>query len=165
MKYAPIDNKLFTQNRANLTKLLQPKSLAVLNANDIMPTNADGTMTFRQNNDLFYLSGIDQEETILLLFPDFPDEDYRELLFVRETSEDIAIWEGHKYTKEEATQTSGIPKVLWLSQFERVFNTLMAEAEHVFLNTNEHIRADVAVQTRDARFISSCQQRLPVAPL
>ncbi len=162
MKYAPIDNKLFTQNRANLTKLLQPKSLAVLNANDIMPTNADGTMTFRQNNDLFYLSGIDQEETILLLFPDFPDEDYRELLFVRETSEDIAIWEGHKYTKEEATQTSGIPKVLWLSQFERVFNTLMAEAEHVFLNTNEHIRADVAVQTRDARFVSSCQQRYPL---
>lgn len=162
MKYASINNQLFIQNRANLVKHLKPKSLAVLNSNDIMPTNADGTMSFRQNSDIFYLSGIDQEESILLLFPDFPDEDYREILFVRETNEEIAIWEGHKYTKEEATETSGIRQVMWLSQFSRVFNTLMAEADQVYMNTNEHIRADIAVQTRDARFIKECQERYPL---
>ena len=127
-----------------------------------MPTNADGTMKFVQNSDLFYLSGIDQEESILVLCPDFPDENFREILFVRETNKEIAIWEGHKYTKEEATQTSGIEKVMWTSQFEKTFFTLMAQAEHVYLNTNEHIRASVSVQTRDARFVEWCRINYPL---
>ncbi|MEM6841394.1 MAG: aminopeptidase P N-terminal domain-containing protein [Bacteroidota bacterium] len=162
MKYAPIASELFIENRRRLTEKLKPNSLVVLNSNDIMPTNADGTMKFIQNSDLFYLSCIDQEESILVLFPDFPDENFREILFVRETNEEIAIWEGHKYTKEEATQTSGVEKVMWTSQFEKTFFTLMAQAEHVYLNTNEHIRASVSVQTRDARFVEWCQTNYPL---
>ena len=162
MRHKPIDPNLFVTNRQNLTKLLKAKSLAVLNSNDIMPTNADGTMRLVQNSDLFYLTGIDQEETVLVLFPDFPNEEYREILFVKETSELIEIWEGHKYTKEEATAASGIANVHWLSEFDGILNTLMAEAEHVYLNTNEHIRASVRVETRDARFIAYCQQHYPL---
>jgi len=158
MKYEEIGNELFTLNRSNLKNLLKPGSLAVLNSNDIMPTNADGTMPFRQNNDLLFLSGIDQEESILLLFPNFYDPKYREILFLKETNEHIAIWEGHKYTKEEAIETSGVSTVMWLTEFEGVFNTLMAEAEFVYLNTNEHIRAASKVETRDARFMKWCQK-------
>lgn len=162
MKYLPIDNALFIQNRKKFAELLEPKSLAVFNSNDIMPTNADGTMPFKQNSDLFYLSGIDQEESILLLFPDFPEEKHKEVLFLKETNEMIAIWEGHKYTKEEAFETSGIKTVYWLSQFEQVFNSLMAKAESVYLNSNEHLRATVEVQTRDARFVKWCQENYPL---
>ncbi len=141
---------------------MKATSLAVFNSNDIMPTNADGTMVFRQNNDLLSLSGIDQEESILVLFPDFYDSNYREILFLKETNENIAIWEGHKLTKEEARAISGVSTVLWLTQFEGVFNTLMAEAENVYLNTNEHIRAVVEVQTRDRRFIDWCINKYPL---
>jgi len=162
MKYTPLPQRLYVSNRKRFTDLLKPGSLAVFNANDIMPTNADGTMPFRQNNDLFYLSGIDQEETILLLFPEFPDPRFRQILFLRETNEQIAIWEGHKFTKEEARELSGIQTVMWLSEFERTFNTLMAEAQHVYLNTNEHIRAIVEVETRDARFSKWCRENYPV---
>lgn len=162
MKYLPIGKDLFIHNRQNFIKHLKPKSIAVLNANDIMPTNADGAMGFIQNSDLYYLSGIDQEETILVLFPDFPDEEYREILFLRETNAEIEIWEGHKYTQEEAGEASGIKKIFWLSQFNKILNSLMAEAEHVYLNTNEHIRAEVRVETRDARFIKYCQQHYPL---
>jgi len=171
MKYAPIGKELFVQNREKFTQLLKPKSLAVFNANDIMPTNADGSMAFRQNNDLFYLSGIDQEESILLIFPDTQEAKHREILFLRETNEHIAIWEGHKFTKEEAREISGIQTIYWLSQFHTVFSTLMAECEYVYLNTNEHTRATIEVETRDARFIRFCQQKFPlhryerVAPL
>ena len=157
MKYLPIDKTLFELNRSNFVKHLKPNSIAVFNSNDIMPTNADGTMNFRQNNDLLYLSGIDQEESILVVFPDFYDEKFREILFLKETNEHIAIWEGHKYTKGEATAASGVKTIFWLSEFESVFNTLMAEAQNVYLNTNEHIRADVKVETRDARFIKWCK--------
>mgnify|MGYP001313166155 CR=1 FL=1 len=131
-------------------------SVAVLNSNDIMPTNADGTMRFRQNNDLFYLSGIDQEESILLIAPDCPNPSMREVLFLRETNEHIAIWEGHKYTKEEAQEASGIENIQWLANFDQVFNTVMALSERIYLNTNEHLRAGVVVETRDARFIKTC---------
>ena len=162
MKYLPIGKELFEYNREKLIKNLKPNSIAVFNANDIMPTNADGTMSFRQNNDLFYLSGIDQEETILVIYPDFKEEKFKEILFLRETNEQIAIWEGHKYTKEEAYETSGIKTVMWLSDFEQTFNTLMAEAEHVYLNTNEHLRAVVEVETRDARFIKWCKDKYPL---
>jgi Xaa-Pro aminopeptidase len=162
MKYHPIDQRLFVENRQRLLAKLKPNSLAVFHSNDIMPTNADGTMRFRQNNDLFYLSGIDQEESILVLFPDAHDPKHRELLFVRETNEHIAVWEGHKYTKEEATQTSGIATVYWTHQFERTLQLLMAECESVYLNTNEHTRATVEVETRDARFIKWCREWYPL---
>ncbi|HLG03411.1 MAG TPA: aminopeptidase P N-terminal domain-containing protein [Bacteroidia bacterium] len=157
MRYAPVDNSLFIENRKHFTKKLLPKSIAVFNANDIMPTNADGTMKFRQNNDLFYLCGVDQEETILLIFPDAPDE-HKEVLFVRETSELLAVWEGEKLSKEQATKVSGIAKVYWTHQFNQVFFSLVVEAENIYINTNEHVRSVIEVDTRDARFIQWCKK-------
>ena len=161
MRYSPPSKNLYTQNRQNFLTQLKPGSIAVFNSNDQMPTGADGMMPFRQNNDLLYLSGIDQEETILLIYPDFHHESQREILFIKETSDLIAIWEGHKFTKEEASELSGIKEVYWTSQFQQVFNTLMAEAENVYLNTNEHIRAVVEVETRDARFGKWCRDKYP----
>jgi Xaa-Pro aminopeptidase len=162
MRYRPISSELFIGNRSRLTKLLLPNSLAVLNANDVLPTNADGTLPLRQNSDLFYLSGIDQEETILLLYPDAHEESMREILFLRETSELLATWEGHKLTKEEATRVSGIKRVEWLSQFRPMFHRLMCECEHVYLNSNEHKRAVIEIETRDARFVQDTQRRYPL---
>src|SRR5687767_15223973 len=117
MRYKRINKDLFVSNRKRLLGELKPHSLVAVNANDIMPTNADGTMRFRQNSDLFYMSGVDQEETILVLCPDFPDKKYHEVLFLRETSETIATWEGHKLTKEEAREATGIETILWTSDF------------------------------------------------
>src|SRR5690349_3740405 len=164
MRYKKIDKSLFVNNRKRFVKELKPGSVAVFNSNDIMPTNADGTMRFRQNNDLFYLSGADQEETILVLCPDYPDKKYREVLFLRETSELIATWEGHKLTKAEARELTGIETILWTSDFHKIFNTMMVMGgvEHVYLNTNQHYRAEVSIETRDARFIKSCKEKYPL---
>jgi Xaa-Pro aminopeptidase len=171
MRYGPIAPELFIENRRRFRELLPPASLAIFQANDIMPTNADGSMAFRQNNDLFYLSGVDQEESILVIFPDARLPQHREILFLKETSEHILIWEGYKLTKDEARANSGIPTIMWLDSFRSVLPALMNEAENVFLNTNEHIRAVVEVETRDVRFIKALQAQYPlhtyrrVAPL
>jgi Xaa-Pro aminopeptidase len=165
MRYAPIDPQLFVENRARLRALLPPRALAVLNANDVSPTNADGTLGFVQNSDLFYLSGVEQEETILLLFPDAADEKHREILFLRETNETIATWEGHKLTKEDARKRTGIRQVRWLAEFASLFRSLMCEAEQVFLNSNEHKRASVEVETRDARFVRHVREQWPLHDL
>lgn len=162
MRYTPVHQRLFINNRKRFARRMQPNSIAVFNSNDIMPTSADGTMPFYQQTDLLYLSGIDQEETILLLFPDAKEEQYREVLFIKETSEEIAIWEGHKFTKEEARELSGIPTVLWLSQFESVFNSLVFQAQQIYLNSNEHLRAVTVVETRDARFAKWCKDKYPL---
>jgi Xaa-Pro aminopeptidase len=162
MKYAPINPELFVQNRANFVKQLKPCSLAVFHSNDVMPTNADGTMAFRQNNDLLYLSGVDQEESILLLFPESKDARLKEILFVRETSDLILTWEGYKLTKEQAREVSGIQTVFWTHEFKSVLNALMSEVEHVYLNTNEHLRAVIEVETRDARFVKWCKEHYPL---
>ena len=162
MKAAPLPSALFTLNRERLVKKLPPRSVAVLNANDIMPTNADGSMGHLQNADLFYLTGVHQEETILLLAPDAFDPNHREILFVREPNEHLTIWEGHKLTKEQATAFSGIKNVKWTSEFPGVFRSVMCEMENVFLNANEHQRADVTVETRDTRFVRDCQKNFPL---
>jgi Xaa-Pro aminopeptidase len=162
MRYHPIDNRLFIENRERFKKQLKERSLAVFNSNDIMPTNADGTMPFKQNSDLFYLSGVDQEETILVIFPDSKNPAHREILFVRQTNEEIAIWEGAKLNKEQAAKVSGIQTVYWLNDFKTIFNTLMAECERVYLNSNEHLRAAVEVETRDARFLKTCKEKYPL---
>src|SRR6187549_352989 len=121
MRYKNISKELFVSNRKNLVKELKSGSVVAVNANDLMPTNSDGTMRFRQNSDLFYLTGVDQEETILVLCPDFPDAKYHEVLFLRETSEHIATWEGHKLTREEARERTGVQTVMWTSEFPKVF--------------------------------------------
>ncbi len=162
MKAITLPSALFTLNRERLFKLLLPRSLAVLNANDLMPTNADGTMGHLQNADLFYLTGIHQEETILFLAPDAFDPTYREILFLREPSEHLKIWEGHKLTKEQATKISGIKNVKWLAEFPGIFRQVICEMEQVFLNSNEHQRADVTVETRDTRFVRDCQKNFPL---
>lgn len=162
MKYTPIKNELYKSNRTNFIKFLKPKSLAVFNSNDIMPTNADGSMPFRQNNDLLYLSGIDQEESVLLIFPDAKNPKHREILFVKETSEQIAIWEGDKLTKDKATELSGIDTVYWTSQFDQIFHALTTEAEIIYLNQNEHLRASSPVETREDRFRKTCQSKYPL---
>ncbi len=162
MKYLTINNSLFIENRKRFKKKLKPGSLAIFNSNDIMPTNADGSMAFVQNADLFYLSGIDQEESILVVFPDAKNEEHREMLFLKETNEHIAIWEGHKYTKDEAVARSGIQSIYWTSQFKTVIKTLLAQCENIYLNTNEHTRAVVEVETRDARFTKWCKENYPL---
>jgi Xaa-Pro aminopeptidase len=162
MRHAPIDSKLFTENRERLKKLLPPKSLAIVNANDVLPTNADGSLPLHPNSDLFYLSGIEQEESILLLAPDAHEPKHREILFLREPNEHLKIWEGHKHSKDDATKISGIKQVKWLSEFPVIFRQLMCEQEHVWLNSNEHKRAHVEVETRDARFTRAVQRQFPL---
>jgi Xaa-Pro aminopeptidase len=137
-------------------------SLAIVNANDLLPTNADGTMLLRQSSDLFYLTGVEQEETILLLYPDAHEKKFREILFLRETNDLIATWEGRKLTKEEARQLTGIRRIEWLSDFRPIFHRLMCECEHVYLNSNEHKRAAIDVETRDARFVADTVRRYPL---
>ena len=161
MKYERIDKGLFIYNRERFVRELKPNSLALFNSNDIMPTNGDGTMPFKQNSDLFHLSGIDQEETILLLFPDSQKEEYRELLFVKETNEHIAVWEGAKLNKSEAFEISGIKTVYWLNEFESVLKSIITDVEFVYLNSNEHSRATIEVETRDARFSKWMRENYP----
>jgi len=162
MKYLPLPSELFIKNRRRFAKELKENSVAVFNSNDIMPTNADGHMAFIQNSDLFYLSGIDQEETILVIYPDAATKTWKEMLFLRETNEKIAVWEGHKYTKEEARKTSGIDEIFWLSEFETIFRQVMSQCKHIYLNSNEHTRAMVEVETRDARFAKWCKEKFPL---
>src|SRR6266536_4401045 len=162
MRYEPIDRQLFISNRERLRKLLLPNSLAIVQANDILPSNADGTLAMTPNSDLFYLTGIEQEQTVLLLFPEAEDEKCRELVFLREPTTENELWEGHKLTKEEAHTISGIERVHWLGEFPRLFHRLLCECEHVYLNSNEHNRAVIEVETRDARFIRDCQGRYPL---
>ncbi|MCH4822633.1 aminopeptidase P family protein [Gramella lutea] len=161
MKYDRIDSKLFIKNRKNFMHKMKPKSLAVFNSNDIYPIGADSTMPFEQNRDLFYLSGVDQDESILVLFPDAPEEKHREILFLTETNEHIAVWEGAKLTKDDALEVSGIKTVYWMKDFEKIFFEVMTQCETVYLNTNEHYRANHKTQTRDERFIKWCKENYP----
>jgi len=157
-----IPPELFIANRQRLARLLPPHSLAVLNANDIPPANGDGSGPAIANSDLFYLAGVAQEQSILLLYPDADDDKQRELLFLREATPENERWEGHKLTKEEARAKTGIAHVHWLSDFPGLFHRLMCECEHVFLNSNEHKRAVIEVETRDARFIAETMRRYPL---
>jgi len=162
MRYDPIDPRLFVHNRAELARLLAANSFAVVNANDIMPTSADGAHPFVQNPDLFYLSGIDQEETLLVIYPEARDPRQREMLFLKETDERIATWEGAKLTKEEGRRISGISSVHWTREFESLFRQLACEADCIYLNSNEHLRAEVRVETRDMRFAAWCRKAFPL---
>ncbi|WP_339143897.1 aminopeptidase P family protein [Croceitalea sp. MTPC5] len=161
MKYHQIPNRLFIKNRKKFMAQMRPKSIAVFNSNDIYPISADSTMPFEQHRDIFYLSGADQEETILVLFPDAMDAKHKEILFVRETNAHIAVWEGEKLTKAKATAVSGIRTIYWLTDFDKVFFDLMTEADTIYFNTNEHYRQAVETQTREDRFIAKCKKDFP----
>ena len=162
MKYLPIDNSLFIDNRQKFAAKLKPGSIAVLNSNDVMPKSADGTRSFVQHTDIFYLSGVDQEASILVIFPDAGEEKHKEILFVKETNEEIITWEGPKHSKEEAAALSGIKTIYWAREFENVFRSIVFEARRIYLNSNEHLRADVTVETRDSRFLKWCQKSYPL---
>lgn len=161
MKYLQIDRNLFIKNRAKFTAQMKGNSIAVFNSNDIYPVSADSTLPFAQHRDIFYLSGVDQEESVLVLFPNAPYEHQREILFLRETNEHIAIWEGEKLTKERAFEVSGIKTVYWLSEFKKVLNELMTYADTMYINTNEHYRASVETETREDRFIKWWKENYP----
>ncbi len=161
MKYDRIDKSLYIANRQNFTAQMAANTLAVFNSNDIYPVSADSTLPFAQHRDILYLSGVDQEESILVLFPNASNPAHREVLFLKETSELIAIWEGEKLTKQTAFETSGIQTVYWLQQFPTIFKQLMAEVQGIYLNTNEHLRANTEVETREDRFIKQVKQDYP----
>jgi Xaa-Pro aminopeptidase len=161
MKYDPINPQLFVKNRKNFMAHMKPSSLAVFNSNDVFTTGADSTLPFKQHRDIFYLSGADQEDTILVLFPDCPDPAHREVLFVTETNDHIAVWEGEKLTKEKATEVSGIETVYWLKEFDKKFFEMMTQSETIYFNTNEHYRQSVQLESREDRFIKKAKAQFP----
>jgi Xaa-Pro aminopeptidase len=162
MRHKQIDSRLFTTNRARLTRLLSPNSLVVINSNDVPPTNADGTLALPASSDLFYLTGVEQEQSILVMYPDADEEKHRTILFLREPTKELEIWEGSKLTKENVRALSGIDDVLWLPEFPRLFHRLMCECDHVYLNSNEHKRAVIEVESREARFVADVIRRYPL---
>jgi Xaa-Pro aminopeptidase len=161
MKYHQIDRDLFIKNRNKFTAQMKPNSVAVFNSNDIYPVSADSTLPFAQHRDIFYLSGVDQEESVLLLFPDAPLTHLREILFLKETNEHIAVWEGEKLTKERAFEVSGVQTVIWLQDFHKTLKEVMAYADTIYINTNEHYRATIETETREARFIKWWKENYP----
>jgi Xaa-Pro aminopeptidase len=165
MKYESINPKLFIKNRRDFMAQMKSNSLAVFNSNDIYPIGADSTIPFQQDRNIFYLSGVDQEESILVLFPDSPKAKHREILFLTETNEHIAVWEGEKLTKQKAFETTGVETVYWLKDFHKIFKELMAQCETVYINTNEHYRANVETETREARFNKWLKESFPAHPV
>ena len=161
MKYAPIDSRLFIENRRRLAAELPKGSVAILHSADIPWRCADGSTRFIQNSDLFYLTGVDQEESMLILWPDAPDPALRERLFVKETSELIAIWEGQKLTKESAAAVSGIENVQWNDAFEPAVRRTVPQTKRLFLNHNEHARSTSTAWTPDDRFREKIQTLHP----
>src|ERR1700712_3666315 len=162
MKYLPVNEHLFTNSRKNFVSRIKANSIAIFNSNDEFPRSGDQNFQFKQNADFFYLTGIDQEQSILLLFPDCPNSLYREVLFLRQTSEHIAVWEGHKYTKEEAKQASGIANVYWLSEFDTILHSIINYAENIYINTNENDRFSFAVPYRDLRVLEDLRSKYPL---
>jgi len=161
MKYDRISKELYIKNRAKFRSAMAPSSVAIFNSNDIYPISADSTMPFQQHRDILYLSGVDQEESVLVIFPDAFEEKHREMLFLRETNEHIAVWEGEKLTKEAAFETSGIKTVFWINELETVLKIVLAQADNIYINTNEHTRANTEVETREDRFIKALKVKHP----
>jgi Xaa-Pro aminopeptidase len=161
MKYLPIDVQLFINNRKRFKKNLKENSLAVFNSNDVYNTGADSTLPFSQHRDIFHLSGVDQEESILVIFPSCKNTSHKEILFLKETNEHIAVWEGEKLTKKRATEISGISTIYWLNQFESIFRQLVIESENVYLNANEHLRTKNEMETREDRFVKKFKSDFP----
>ncbi len=162
MKYESLNPQLFQLNRERFIRELKPNSIAIFNANDLMPRSGDQFFPFRQNADLFYLSGLDQEETVVVIYPDSVQEAYQEVVFTKKTNNYIAIWEGHKYTKSEVTATSGIKTVFWLEDMDNILNALILQADHIYLNGNENSRYHSDVPYRDVRFAAQIKAKYPM---
>lgn len=165
MRYTPLPPEFFTDNRDAFCQQLKPNSLAVFHANDKMPKSADQEFQLWQNSDLYYLTGVDQEETILVLYPEHPVAAMRAILFLRKTSPEIAVWEGEKLTKAQATERSGIGTIYWLEDFDKIFPTLMNRAYGCYVNLNEHDRFDSPVPYKDLRFAREVRERYPAHEL
>ncbi len=161
MKYTAIDKNLFVENRKKFRTHLQQQSIAIFHSNDEMPRSGDTNFQFRQQPDLFWLSGIDQEQSILVIAPDHPMPEYREILFLRKTNEHIAIWEGHKYTKDEARETSGIQSIFWVEEFKNILPILMHHSANVYINLNENDRFSTEVIYRDERYANELKSKYP----
>ena len=164
MRYFPLTSNFYSNNRANFIDSISKGGIAVFNSNDIYPISADSTMPFQQHRDIFYLTGIDQEETILLLFPDAKNTNHREILFVKKTNNHIKVWEGEKLSMKKAANISGIKTVLWTDDFKKLFTKLLKEAKAIYVNTNEHYRANIETQTREDRFIEWSKLNFPNYP-
>jgi Xaa-Pro aminopeptidase len=154
-----IPSSFFEQNRNRLSAMLKAGSLTVVNSNHVLPTNADGTFKFKQNNDLFYLTGMTQENTMLLFFPDHPDASSKEVLFIEEPNDLRTKWDGHRLSKEEAMQITGMQQVKYTHEFDAFFKVCMAYAEQIYLNAIEHTRANVHIKTRDDQFAEWCKEQ------
>ncbi|MBM3863260.1 MAG: M24 family metallopeptidase [Verrucomicrobia bacterium] len=162
MRHETVSRDFFIRNRGRLRSALKPKSIVIVHSNDLMPSSADGTLPFRQNSDLYYLTGVRQEQTVLVMMPDAVDPQEREILFVQETSEHIAVWDGDKLDKAQARELTGIGRVEWSHTFDGMLQRLVPQADQVYLLTNEHLRADTTVETRNARFVRECRARFPL---
>lgn len=162
MRYEPLSAKTYINHRRKLTDRMSAGEMAIVSSNDILPTNGDGNMPFRQNSDLLYLTGVDQEESILVVFPHAFSKAHREILFLKETSPEIAIWEGEKLTKKKARALTGIETIMWIDSFETVLKTLMSEAETVLLPSNEHTRRSIQTETREERFSKWIREEYPL---
>ena len=161
MKYKPLKSKLYKLNRSNFAKALQPNAIAIFHSNDMMPRTGDAFHKFRQNSDLLYLSGLDQEEVVVVLFPDCPNENWREVVFTKKTNEHIAIWEGEKYTKEQARKVSGIESIYWLEDMDRILTEMIILSDVIYLNGNENYRFSSPVQYKDLRFLEDIKKSFP----
>ena len=161
MKYQPLKSKLYKLNRSNFAKALQPNAIAIFHSNDLMPRTGDAFHKFRQNSDLLYLSGLDQEEVVVVLFPDCPNENWREVVFTKKTNEHIAIWEGENYTKEQARKISGIKSIYWLEDMDRILTEMIILADVIYLNGNENYRFRSPVQYKDLRFLEDLKKAFP----
>ncbi len=163
MRYDKIPNSLFVNNRISFSSRMKKNTLVILSSNDVKHTNADDVMGFAQNNDLFYLSGIDQEETILLLYPDAYKKELREVLFIKENNAQIKIWDGEKLTKKEATKISGIKRIEWAHDFEKILQFIAFEVDGIYLGHNEHIkRVTLNQETQQDRMIKWCKEKYPL---
>ncbi|MEQ9426615.1 MAG: aminopeptidase P N-terminal domain-containing protein [Cyclobacteriaceae bacterium] len=162
MRYEPIDRALFESNRKKLVDQLKPKSIVVMLSNDLLPLSGDGRLPFIQHSDFFYLTGVDQPDCAIILMPDFPDEELREVLFIKESNEATLTWEGTKINKEEGADISGIQKVIWYSQFEQFFKNALPHVENIYLDFNENPKHDGAYLLANERFAGKCVSDYPL---
>ena len=161
MENIDLNSGLYIKNRNKYLANTKSNSLSIFHSNDQMPTNADGLMPFRQNNNLLYLCGIDQEETALILFPDCKKLEFKEVLFIKKTSELIKIWEGEKLTKQQASEVSGIKTVFWIEDFDSVIQNIITGADYVYLSHNDHPRAKIIVESRNNRLGRGLKSKYP----